>query len=195
MTEQMIPSHRGEASSFSLSAELANATGIIESETHQQYQPNERVTAAGMVDRMVIFARKRFSFFKRLVSFLIVGGLGALVNIAFFTFTYTRLERSTPNLAAYLVAFALATEISLLFNFMLNDQITFRQLRGQKRSWQIRCVRFHVTSIGGTLLTLAFSFSLLNIAHTPALFAQALALIVATAFNFAFHHFFTYQHI
>jgi dolichol-phosphate mannosyltransferase len=58
----------------------------------------------------------------------------------------------------------------------------------------MRCIRFHTTSLGGTLLTFVISFLLLHLLHVPALFAQAFALIIATAFNFAFHHLFTYRH-
>ncbi len=185
MTEHRM----SDVPSLSLPAELTGATVLVGNSQLESHVP---ITIGA---RMLTIARMRFSIFKRLVSFLIVGGLAALVNIVFFTLTYNRLERPLPGLVAYLAAFVLATEISLLFNFALNDQITFRQLRGQNRSWRVRCARFHVTSIGGTLLTLGISFSLLNFVHLPALFAQALALIIATAFNFAFHHLFTYRHI
>ncbi len=53
-------------------------------------------------------------------------------------------------------------------------------------------MRYHVTSVGGTLVTLGLSFSLLHVLHVPALFAQAMALVVATVFNFVAHHVFTY---
>jgi dolichol-phosphate mannosyltransferase len=185
MTEHRM----SEVPSLSLPAEMTGATILVGNPQPESYVPPT------IGERMLTIARMRFSIFKRLISFLIVGGLGALVNIVFFTLTYNRLERPFPGLVAYLAAFVLATEVSLLFNFALNDQITFRQLRDQKRSWRGRCARFHVTSIGGTLLTLAISFSLLHFMHLPALFAQAFALIIATAFNFAFHHLFTYRHV
>lgn len=193
MAENSTSTQLSEASTASSPVTRASATILAESETFRSYQPEYQVPE-GAVARLLSFARKRFDLVKRLLSFLVVGGLGAIVNIVIFTFSYNRLEHSSYRLVAYLVAFVLATEISLLFNFFLNDQVTFRHLRGQKRSWIVRCARFHVTSIGGTLLTLAISFTLLNIVHLSALFAQAIALIIATAFNFAFHHLFTYRH-
>src|SRR5579859_6320763 len=91
---------------------------------------------------------------QRLFSFLFVGGSGALLNLVCFSFAYSRLARSLSDLLAYTLAFLLASELSILFNFVLNDRITFRHLRGHAHSWQLRCVRFHLTSLGGTLLTL-----------------------------------------
>ena len=140
-----------------------------------------------------LLTAERLILARRLFSFLFVGGVGALVNIACFSSLYALLERQMHNLAAYLIAFLLATEISILVNFILNDRITFRHLRIHQRSWRNRCLRFHTTSVGGTLLTFIISFCLLHMVHTSAIVAQSVALIIATAFNFTFHHLFTYH--
>jgi putative flippase GtrA len=131
---------------------------------------------------------------KRVLSFLFVGGLGAIINILCFTTTYTLLLSLTLALIAYCAAFVLATELSILVNFVLNDRFTFRHLRAVHSSWLGRCLRFHAMSLGGTALTFGISFSLLHFVHILALMAQAIALIVATAFNFVGHHLFTYQY-
>jgi putative flippase GtrA len=131
----------------------------------------------------------------RLFSFLFIGGLGAMVNILCFTAAYSTLLPSASTLVAYFVAFLLATEVSMLTNFALNDGITFRHFRGTHRSWLTRCLRFHATSAGGTALTLGISFSLLHFVLIRAVLAQALALVIATAFNFVGHHVFTYRHV
>jgi len=177
---------------------LIDTPGAVETTTRQKQQPSYHPTGWILLDRLLdsvdTLTGKRAGWFQRLFSFLFVGGLGALVNIACFSFSYTRLERSFSGLAAYTIAFFLATEVSILLNFVLNDRITFRHLHRHEHTWQLRCARFHITSIGGTLLTLGISFSLLHLLHVPAVFAQAIALIIATAFNFVFHHLFTYQH-
>jgi len=128
----------------------------------------------------------------RLVSFLVVGGFGAVVNLVCFSCAYYALGWPVSRLLAYAIAFIIATEVSILVNFMLNDRFTFRQLHDRRRAWQARCMRHHVTSVGGTLVTLGISFSLLHVLHVPALLAQAMALVVATGFNFVAHHVFTY---
>lgn len=131
--------------------------------------------------------------FGQLFSFLCVGGFGAIVNIFCFSGVYYPLLEVTNSFIAYAIAFVVATEVSIVSNFILNDHFTFGDFHA--RSWPARCLRYHVTSIGGVILTLGSSFSLLHLLHIPALPAQATALIIATAWNFVFHHVFTYGHV
>ena len=129
----------------------------------------------------------------QLFSFLCVGGVGAIVNLLCFSGVYYPLLEVTNSLLAYVIAFVVATEVSIFSNFILNDRFTFGDLHA--RSWHVRCLRYHVTSIGGVLITLVSSFSLLHLLHVPALFAQATAIIIATACNFVFHRLFTYRDV
>lgn len=145
--------------------------------------------------RLKKMVRKPVKRFSRLFSFLCVGGLGALVNLLCFTAVYDALASPLGTQLAYLSSFLLATEVSILVNFVLNDRFTFHNLHNFQRSWPIRCLRFHVTSIAGVAVVLVISFSLLHFLHMRALFAQGIALLVATGFNFAGHHFFTYRRI
>jgi putative flippase GtrA len=89
----------------------------------------------------------------------------------------------------YAVAFTVASEVSILENFFPNDAITFRRLPGHSRPWLVRCARFHLNYLLGTLLQLIISFSL-HLLGSSALFVQAAAIGIVTAFNFAFHHIF-----
>jgi putative flippase GtrA len=129
----------------------------------------------------------------RLFSFLCVGGFGAIVNVLCFSCAYWALLKVTGSFIAYGMAFDVGTEVSIVLNFILNDRLTFGDLHA--RSWQARCLRYHVMSAGGVLITLGGSFSLLHLLHVPALPAQATAIVIATACNFALHHFFTYGHV
>ena len=129
----------------------------------------------------------------RLFSFLCIGGFGAIVNVLCFSGVYYALIVVTSGFMAYGMAFVVGTEVSIVSNFILNDRLTFGDLHA--RSWQARCLRYHVTSAGGFLLTLVSSFSLLHLLHVPALPAQATALIIATGCNFALHRVFTYSHV
>jgi putative flippase GtrA len=129
----------------------------------------------------------------RLFSFLCIGAFGAVVNLLFFSGVYYSLLVIANSFIAYGTAFVVGTEVSIVSNFILNDRLTFGDLHA--RSWQVRCLRYHVTSAGGVLLTLWSAFSLLHLLHVPALPAQATALIIATACNFFLHHVFTYGHV
>jgi putative flippase GtrA len=146
----------------------------------------------GILDRLT---GGRADWFQRLFSYLFIGGCAAIVNLIVLAIVYYHTLQSLNASVRYLIAFAIATEISILANFVPNDYITFRHLAGHERSWGARCLRFHVTCIGGTLLTLAISFSLLHLLRFPPVLAQGIALIIATAFNFAFHHIFTYRRL
>jgi putative flippase GtrA len=122
----------------------------------------------------------------RLGSFLFVGGLASLINLVFVWLfaTYTHLP--------YDLYIVLATEISLLCNFSMNDQLTFRSL-GNQRSWLMRCLRFHLPASVGFLLTLLISYIAHHVGHLPPVSAQAVAIIIVTFVNFAMHRLWTYR--
>jgi dolichol-phosphate mannosyltransferase len=184
-----------DETTHTLSTVLHDSLEVNHRQFYQQsYHPTGWKFADRVLDITDTLTRGRADWFQRLFSFLFVGGLGAVVNLACFSIIYYLLVQSIYGLVAYLVAFITATEVSIVTNFVLNDHITFRHLHGQTHSWRRRCVRFHVTSVGGTLLTLGISFSFLHLLHISALLSQGTALIIATAFNFVFHHIFTYRH-
>src|SRR5579863_7377638 len=116
------------------------------------------------------------------------------VNLAVFSLIYYRFSWPAHQQWHYAFAFAAASEVSILANFFPNDAITFRRLPGHSRPLLVRCIRFHGTYLLGTLLQLFLSLSL-HLLGSPAVFAQALAIALVTAFNFAFHHIFTYRRI
>ncbi len=125
----------------------------------------------------------------RALSFLVVGGLGALVNLAcvwvFSSFT------PLPDA----VDIVLATEIALLFNFLLNDRFTFHSLVDSRRPFWLRCVRFHGPSALGFVLTLVISLIAHQVAHVPTVVAQAIAILIVTVVNFLMHRLWTYRSV
>jgi putative flippase GtrA len=123
----------------------------------------------------------------RLASFLIVGGLGTVVNLA-CVWVFSR-HTALPY-ALYIV---LATEVSLLCNFALNDRFTFRALVDGRRSWGKRCLRFHAPAMLGFVLTLLLSDVAHYVLHLPPLIAQGGAILIVTFVNFAVHHLWTYR--
>jgi putative flippase GtrA len=142
---------------------------------------------------------------QRAVSYLMVGGFAAVVNLTCLYLFYERIPVPAAWQAAvpaawyttvhYTVAYLLATEISIMANFIPNDRITFSHLPGHSRSWLNRCLRFHSTCIGGTLVTYVISLSLHTWAGWPALAAQATGIWIGLVFNFTFHHLWTYRHV
>lgn len=161
--------------------------------------PSYHPTGMAKVDRLLDITDRltggRAEWIQRAFSYLFVGGIAAIINLITLQVTLNLLASSPlPYEIHYGIAFVIATEVSIMANFIPNDRITFSHLAGHSRSWLQRCVRFHVTCTGGVLVTLGVSSLLHLVFKVPALPAQAVALIIATAFNFTFHHLFTYRH-
>ncbi len=137
--------------------------------------------------RLDVYTRGHAAEVARLISFLIVGGFGALVNLAcVWVFSrYTALP--------YDVYIVLATEIALLCNFLLNDRFTFHALVGNQRPFWLRCVRFHGPSALGFVLTLLISYIAHHAGHLAPVLAQAVALLIVTFVNFSMHRLWTYR--
>jgi putative flippase GtrA len=165
----------------------------------QRALPSYHPTGKPRIDHLLDLADQltggRAEWVQRAFSYLFVGGIAAIINLITLQLTLNWLA-GTPfsHRVHYVIAFAVATEVSILANFIPNDRITFSHLPGHSRTWIQRCARFHVTCVGGVIVTFAVSGILHLVFKVPALPAQAVALIIATAFNFTFHHLFTYRH-
>lgn len=119
---------------------------------------------------------------KHLVSafgrFLLVGLSGTLVNLAVL---WELVSLGLPQLAAALVA----TEISIINNFLWNDLWTFRIVGVPRTSRWGRFARFQSVTTLTALLTLGIFAFLSTYWHFHYLLAQACAIGVATITNFA----------
>jgi putative flippase GtrA len=148
--------------------------------------------ALDMVDRRL---GGKAGYVQRLVSYLFLGGLAALVNLIVFDliFSFLHLPFDLSTQARNMLASICAAECSVMTNFLLNDHFTFRYLPGARRPWPQRCLRFHATCLVGSLLTFVLEFSFFSLAHVPALFAEMIAIVLVLIYNFTFHHIFTYR--
>jgi putative flippase GtrA len=160
--------------------------------------PGYRPTGWPLVDRALAWLDRRTGgradWFQRFATFLVVGGIGTVVNLTCFSAVYYGMRLPLGASARWLIAFAVGSEISILTNFFANDFFTFGALPGHARPRAVRCARFHVTAAGGVLVTMLISFVLMSALFPPVL-AQALAILVATIFNFVIHHLYTYRPI
>ncbi|HEY7349936.1 MAG TPA: GtrA family protein [Ktedonobacterales bacterium] len=138
-------------------------------------------------ERLDAYSRGHAAEIMRLASFLIVGGLGTLVNLA-CVWVFSRY--TTLPYDGYIV---LATEIALLCNFLLNDRFTFHGLVDNQRPFWLRCVRFHGPSALGFVLTLAISYVAHHALRLSPVMAQAVAILIVTFVNFSMHRLWTYR--
>jgi putative flippase GtrA len=155
-------------------------------------------TGVGVVDQLLDLADEltagRAGLLQRTISYLVIGGVAAVVNLVCLHLFYNVIPMPIAQTAQWVVAEALATEISIFANFIPNDRFTFSRLPGHARSWWVRCLRFHSTSAVGIVVTVLVSFTLFHWLGMPALVAQAIAIVVALCFNFTLHHVWTYRH-
>lgn len=129
------------------------------------------------------------------VTYLFFGGTAALVNLLVFYIMFYHAPLPGSPATRNVISYITAAELSIMANFIPNDRFTFSHLPGANRPWVQRCVRFHMTCIVGTLLTFLIEFSLYQILHTPAIIAEAIAIIIVLFYNFTAHHLFTYRHV
>ncbi|HEU0027665.1 MAG TPA: GtrA family protein [Ktedonobacterales bacterium] len=134
----------------------------------------------------------RAGMLQRLVTYVLIGGTAALVNLG--VLAIFQREGSFKVVWYLIIANVAAYELSILANFIPNDYFTFRFLPGHQRSWLARCLRFHLTSLSGVLVTSILFFLLYHWLGLTALLAQAIALVLAVFYNFTVHHAFTYAH-
>ncbi|HET9918805.1 MAG TPA: GtrA family protein [Ktedonobacteraceae bacterium] len=159
------------------------------------YQPTQWAIVNQVLDIVDRITSGRAGLCQRFFMFAFIGGLAALVNIAVFYIVFDVIALPVNETIHNVIASVFAAEISIMANFIPNDFFTFRHLAGHQRSWIARCLRFHMTSIGGSLLTFIIEFSLSHMLHVRPIFAQAIALIIVLFYNFSFHHIFTYRHV
>ena len=164
---------------------------------HAARQPSYHATPWPIVNRALDMADTltggRAGILQRVFNYLLFGGFAATVNLILITLLYYKLQLPISSKVHYIIAFLIATEVSIMTNFIPQDLVTFRHLPGHSRRWIQRGLRFHMTSSGGVIVTLVISFTLHEILGLQLTLAQAIAIIVALSFNFTFHHIFTYR--
>lgn len=104
-----------------------------------------------------------------------VGAAGALVNTVALHLFYAVADLPLA------VASALATELAIGHNYLLNDRWTFRR---RSPTWP-RFLRFNVSALGGLVATVAVLWGLVHIG-VGLLAGNVLAIGAGAAVNFAF---------
>ena len=106
-------------------------------------------------------------YLQRLLKFATVGGLGTIINEGVFVLSSEAIPIA--------LSLALAVEVSVIFNFILNDLWTFRDKRNG--SFMKRLTKFHASSYLGNLIQYATTLALLiYFLHFPSIY-QALFVL------------------
>lgn len=98
------------------------------------------------------------SYLQQFVKFGVVGAIGVVVNEGLLIFIKSRG-------VYFLTAGAVAIEISILSNFVLNDLWTFRDRRSGKAAF--RLVKFNALMLAGLAVNLAVLYEGVDFGMTP----------------------------
>ena len=165
-------------------------------QTQPTYHPTRFPAVNRVLDVVDERTNGRAGMAQRLFSYLFIGGCAALINLAMLKLMLVALQKwSASEHWHFIIASAVAYEVSIFANFIPNDYFTFSHLPGHARSWLARALRFHITCIGGIIVTFAIAAIVHYGFKVDAFWAQAIALLLAVVFNFTFHHIFTYRRI
>jgi dolichol-phosphate mannosyltransferase len=117
----------------------------------------------------------------RMSRFAAVGALGTIVNLAVMAL----LVGGIADLN-YVVAAAIAAEVSILHNFLMQERFVFRDLRDGVNRWPRRLAQHLAFNNVEALIRLPFLVLLVETMHIYALLAQAVTLAVAFVARFLF---------
>ncbi len=111
----------------------------------------------------------------KLIKFGMVGAAGVLVNNLALYLLYDLAQ------IPLLLASSLAVEVSIVHNFVVNNQWTFRQDRLTLEKF----VKFNSVSLVGMLITVGVMFGLVTIVGLHYLVANLVGIALATLANFS----------
>ncbi|MBD1537739.1 GtrA family protein [Arthrobacter sp. S13_S34] len=122
--------------------------------------------------------------FGRMGRFAAVGAFGTVVNLAIMAVTLSLGLH-------YLLAAIVATELSILSNFLMQERLVFRDIPGYRPFWLRILASFGFNNVE-TLLRMPVLMLLVEALLIPSVMAQAVTLAVAFLARFAFTSRFIY---
>src|SRR5579884_2415907 len=122
--------------------EVSVASGMQEEQVPSRlpsYRPYPWAFANQVLDVVDTVTGGRAGVCQRFVTYVVIGGFAALVNLAVFYLVFDYIKQPPNDVIRNVIASVLAAEISIMANFIPNDFVTFRHLPGRARSWKARC--------------------------------------------------------
>jgi len=123
----------------------------------------------------------------QLVRFLMIGGIGILVNLAalWLLVDYGSLH--------YLPAAAISFLVAVTFNFAGNKLFAFKDERKDVGAVAAQYTKFFAVSVGSLLINLAVLYLVVDQAHIWYIIGQVIAILAATAGNFTGNKLWTFR--
>jgi dolichol-phosphate mannosyltransferase len=149
-------------------------------------QGQSKLGLADIVEFVVNAWWIRLRALRTFIRFALVGASGTLVNLGVFTgVLHTGLNKY--------VASALAVEISIVWNFFLNNYWTFKDRRSADRT-RIKGLKYNLVSLATLGVSFAtFSAMSLWVPHAPPQLDQFIGIIPAVLVNYFLNSYWTFR--
>jgi len=118
--------------------------------------------------------------FGKLSVFAVIGGLGALANIAIVWI----LTQAGIN---YLASAVIAAELTIIANFLLIERFVFGEMRGEAAGFWARAAKSVSFNNAELLIRIPIVALMVESGHITAVLATAITLVVAFFARFVFH--------
>lgn len=140
----------------------------------------EEYKANGKVEMTEMFNIEKFirNNWNNLYKFASVGATGAIVNLVLLW------ALTSYGHVYYLASAVIAIEISIIWNFILNTKITFKYKFVDRNSTIYALIKYHLTSLFGSLINLSVLFILTEFFKSHYLISEFIAIMLAFGFNY-----------
>lgn len=118
--------------------------------------------------------------FGKMSLFAVIGGLGALANVA-LVWALTHLGVN------YLIAAIVASEVTIIGNFLLQERFVFHDMKGAASGVWSRFAKSFTFNNAELLIRIPIVALMVNTGHISAVIATAITLVVAFIVRFVFH--------
>ncbi|MCF7798811.1 glycosyltransferase family 2 protein [Candidatus Woesearchaeota archaeon] len=137
-----------------------------------------------IVEYLIMLAKQFFKgkFFK----FCVVGGSGVIVNMSLL---YTLTEFGGLY---YLLSAAIAIEISIITNFLLNNFWTWKKQNTKHSFWQ-KMLRFNLVSLIALIVNMGLLFAFTELIGLWYIISNLMGILAATIINYALNDKWTFQ--
>ena len=118
--------------------------------------------------------------FGKMSLFAVIGGLGALANVAIvWALTHLGVD--------YIVAAVIAAEVTIIGNFLLIERFVFSDMRGQASGLWSRFAKSFAFNNAEAVIRIPIVALMVETGHISAVVATAITLVVAFVVRFVFH--------
>ncbi len=131
--------------------------------------------------------RLRFKTMQRFIKFAIVGGSGIIVNLGIFSLAKLILYSGVGQTnGTMLVASLIGDELSILWNYFLNNNWTFKKSKNKDPAAK-KIIKFHLIAITSVVINNAILFGLYKGFGMWDLLAKFIGILVAFLWNYFFN--------